>query len=283
MKLLKLEYKKIVGNKSFWVFTLLFVVLLPLLVIFVPVMAGDEIEGVQFYPLIPRNSEVTWYAVTIVSSWFTFFLLNFVLIYHVTNEYTYRTVRQNVIDGLTRWNYIKGKVLLMLAISVLATIYVFLVGIIGGLYFSSVPQLEPNIIQKTFGVAVAETDGFGSLWDGVGNVMRFFIQTTATFSFAMLIAFLVRKGILAVLIFYSAFIIELIIGLILKGRDLGGIYDYFPLQTIGESLPLPDFKQLIMGITSPAEISWLNIIIVGGYTVLFLFLIKYLFNKRDIS
>ena len=283
MKLLKLEYKKIVGNKSFWVFTLLFVVLLPLLVIFVPVMAGDEIEGVQFYPLIPRNSEVTWYAVTIVSSWFTFFLLNFVLIYHVTNEYTYRTVRQNVIDGLTRWNYIKGKVLLMLAISVLATIYVFLVGIIGGLYFSSVPQLEPNIIQKTFGVAVAETDGFGSLWDGVENVMRFFTQTTATFSFAMLIAFLVRKGILAVLIFYSAFIIELIIGLILKGRDLGGIYDYFPLQTIGESLPLPDFKQLIMGITSPAEISWLNIIIVGGYTVLFLFLIKYLFNKRDIS
>ena len=91
------------------------------------------------------------------------------------------------------------------------------------MYFA---QLEPNITQKTFGETVVETDGFGSLWDGVKNVLRFFIQTTATFSFAMLIAFLVRRGILAILIFYSAFIIKLILGLIFSANGFSKLYEY---------------------------------------------------------
>ena len=69
MRLLKLEYNKIVGNKSFWIFTLLFLVLLPFLVFFVPSFAGGEVEGIEFYPLIPRSSEVTWYLISLISSW----------------------------------------------------------------------------------------------------------------------------------------------------------------------------------------------------------------------
>ena len=283
MKLLKLEYKKIIGNKSFWVFTLLFLVLLPFLVIFIPGMAGVEFEGVEFYPFVPRSYEITWYYVTIVSSWFSFFLLNFILIYHITNEYSYRTVRQNVIDGLTRIDYLKGKLLLLLVISILATAYVFLVGLIGGMYFSSFTPPEPNVLQKMFNITVSVPGEFGQIWDGVENVFRFFIQNVATFCFAILIAFLVKRGILAVLIFYSAFIVELIIGAILKSKELGAIYEYLPLYNIGEALPFPGFKQLLLGITAPTEISWINVGIVFVYILVFLFLIKRIFFKRDIS
>jgi len=256
MKLLQIEYKKIVGNKSFKVFSIMFLVFLPMLVILVPGLIGDDFNGIEFYPLVPNNYETTWYAVSIISSWFSFFLLSFVLIYHITNEYNYRTVRQNVIDGYTRNEYILGKVYLMLAITAIATIYVFIVGLIGGLYFSSFEPKDPNFIQQMFNlgeeVEIQET-GFGNMFDGVSNVFRFFIQVLANFAFAFFVAFLAKRGILAILIYYAAYIGELIIGTQLKANNAAVIYDYMPLNVFSQILPFPNFKTLLAGISSPTS------------------------------
>ena len=168
--------------------------------------------------------------------------------------------------------------------TLIITLYTdLLIGIIGNFYFSTFDAPEPNIVQKVLGVKIVGVEDYGAMFAGVENIYRYFIQTVATFSFAMLIGFLVRRGILAILIFYSAFIIEFIVGLILKSYDFEKLYEYLPLQSIGESLPIIDFTQLIRGITSPVSISMLNIGVVIFYIILFLFLIKKLFFKRDIS
>jgi len=285
MRLLNIEFKKIVGNKSFKVFSLLFLVFLPLLVILVPAMAGDTINGIDFYPFIPNNYETTWYAVSVISSWFCFFLLSFVLIYHITNEYNYRTVRQNIIDGYTRNEFIKGKIYLMLAITVIATLYVFVVGLIAGAYFSTFDPEDAGQLQNFFntGEEIDPIVGFGSLLDGVENVGRFFVQVLANFGFAFLVAFLAKRGILAVLIYYAAYIAEIILGIQLKNNNAELIYDYLPLNVISQTLPFPNFRMLLAGLTSPDTFNWLASGIALAYTLLFIGLARRLFMKRDIS
>ena len=122
MRLLQIELKKLTGNKSFWVFSLIFLVFLPVIVILIPGMIGGEMNGIELYPMMPKSYETSWYYTCWVSSWFSRFILAFVLIYHVSNEYAYRTVRQNVIDGLSRNDFIKGKLMLLVFLAVLATI-----------------------------------------------------------------------------------------------------------------------------------------------------------------
>ena len=285
MRLLNIEFKKIVGNKSFKVFSLLFLVFLPLLVILVPAMAGDTINGIDFYPFIPNNYETTWYAVSVISSWFCFFLLSFVLIYHITNEYNYRTVRQNVIDGYTRNEYFKGKIYLMLAITVIATLYVFVVGLIAGAYFSTFDPEDAGQLQNFFntGEEIDPIVGFGSVLDGVENVGRFFVQVLANFGFAFLVAFLAKRGILAVLIYYAAYIAEIIVGIQLRNNNAELIYDYLPLNVISQTLPFPNFRMLLAGLTSPDTFNWLASGIALAYTLLFIGLARRLFMKRDIS
>ncbi len=285
MRLLNIEFKKIVGNKSFKVFSLLFLVFLPLLVILVPAMAGDTINGIDFYPFIPNNYETTWYAVSVISSWFCFFLLSFVLIYHITNEYNYRTVRQNIIDGYTRNEFIKGKIYLMLAITVIATLYVFVVGLIAGAYFSTFDPEDAGQLQNFFntGEEIDPIVGFGSLLDGVENVGRFFVQVLANFGFAFLVAFLAKRGILAVLIYYAAYIAEIILGIQLKNNNAELIYDYLPLNVISQTLPFPNFRMLLAGLTSPDTFNWLASGIALSYTLLFISLARRLFMKRDIG
>ena len=285
MRLLKIELKKIVGNKSFKIFGLMFLVFLPLLVILVPAMAGDTINGIDFYPFIPNSYESTWYAVSVISSWFCFFLLSFVLIYHITNEYNYRTVRQNVIDGYTRNEYINGKIQLMLAITIIATIYVFIVGLVAGLYFSTFDPEESEQLQNFFnmGEEVDPIIGFGNVFDGVENVFRFFIQVLANFGFAFLIAFIAKRGIVAILIYYAAYIAEIIVGVQLRGNNLGSVYDYMPLNVISQTLPFPNFRTLLAGLSSPEEFNWLATGLSIGFTILFLILARLLFMRRDIS
>ncbi len=288
MRLIQIEFKKIAGNKSFKVFSLMFLIFLPALAILVPLFVNFDINGEDFYPFIPADFEASWYAISFISSWFCFFLLSFVLIYHITNEYTYRTVRQNIIDGFERKDYIKGKLYLMLTILGLATLYVFLVGIVGGLIFSNYEPKDPTMIQEFFSSLDGEdmefdNSSFGHLFDGIENVFRFAIQCLGGFSLAFLLAFLVKRGILAVLIFFGYFLIEKIGGAIFHNNGMESLVEYLPTFSFMNVLPYPSLIKLLSGISSPESIDWLAIGLTLFYSLTALFLAYRLFMKRDIS
>ncbi len=288
MKLLQIEYKKIVGNKSFKVFSIMFLVFLPMIAILFPIYWSVPIGTERFYPFMPTNFEAAWYSVSFISSWFCFFLLSFILIYHITNEYNFRTVRQNIIDGQTRTEYLKGKIYLMLSILSLATIYVFIIGLIGGLIFSTFEPKDAGMIQtflKTFNGAETEieTKDFGVITDGMFNVVRFFLQNLGAFSLAFLIGFLAKRGILAILIFFGLFLSEKIGEIILDVNDFGFVKDYLPTNAFMDVLPYPNLIELLSGISSPDSMNWSAAIITIIYSALFIFLARMLFFKRDIS
>ena len=51
---LQIELKKLICNKSFWIFTLIFLVFLPVIVILIPGMVGGEMNGIELYPMMPK-------------------------------------------------------------------------------------------------------------------------------------------------------------------------------------------------------------------------------------
>lgn len=285
MKLLQIEFKKLVGNKSFWVFTLLFLVFLPVIVILIPSIVGQEMNGIEIYPLMPKTAETTWYYTCLVSSYFSMFILSFILIYHISNEYAYRTVRQNIIDGLTRWDFVKAKIILLLVLGLLATIYVFLVGFFSSWYFESVPKVNSTFMDgfAPFFGGENKPPEFGGLFEGVEHVFGFLLQIIAYFSFASLMGFLLKKGALAVLLYFVSFIVEWIIGVQMQTNALGDAYEYFPLNSISRILPNPGFEAIIQGMSAPDALTPINILMVVIWTIVFLFLTRLVFFKRDIS
>lgn len=288
MRLLKIEWMKLKGNKSFWIFSIIFMVFLPFIVVLIPSLFGGEVSGgVKLYPLMPKTAENTWYIVTLTSSYFTMFILAFILIYHVVNEFSYRTVRQNVIDGYTRMQYMQGKLILMLFLAILATAYVFFTGLIATSYFSSVPRDEiTNFTEMMGGMTGVKPVPieYGSLMEGVSMVGNYFLQILGYFSFAMLISFLLRKGALAILVFFSSFLIEsVIIRNMLSAYGYEKMIPYLPLKSMDVLLPNPEINILMAGMSASNPATVQNIVVVLAYTGLFILCSILLFKKRDIS
>ena len=62
-----------------------------------------------------------WHNVTYVAGFFKFFLAILVAIL-VSGEYEYRTIRQNIIDGMSRLEFFKSKIITLFLISLTAMI-----------------------------------------------------------------------------------------------------------------------------------------------------------------
>src|SRR4051812_31905503 len=73
----------------------------------------------------PYDFNYTWQT-TSYTTGFLLILPAFLLIILVTNEFTYRTNRQNILDGWSREEFINVKLMLALIAAVLSTLLVFL-------------------------------------------------------------------------------------------------------------------------------------------------------------
>ena len=78
---------------------------------------GFSIKGLYQFPNI-------WTFFPWVASWFNLFLA-IVIIVLVGNEFSFRTFRQNVIDGLSRNDLIKGKLILIFTIASCVNFWIF--------------------------------------------------------------------------------------------------------------------------------------------------------------
>ena len=158
----------------------------------------------------------------------------------------------------------------------------------GGLIFSTFEPKDAGMIQtflKTFNglETEVETQDFGVITDGMFNIVRFFIQNLGAFSLAFLVAFLAKRGILAILIFFGLFLSEKIGEIILEVNDFGFVKDYLPTNAFMDVLPYPNLMELLSGITSPDSMNWTAVVITIIYSLLFIFFSRLLFFKRDIT
>ena len=161
-----------------------------------------------------------WRTTAFFSSLFVF-IPAVVVIMLVSNEYTFRTHRQNVIDGWSRSQFITSKLLDVAMISLMITIIYAIVALVSG--FAN----QTRLIQDT--------------WSQSYYIGLFFLQTFAQLSIAFLMGFLIKKAFLALGLFLFYYII--LENIIVGWFDWYGwkAAHYLPLEISDKLLPRPAF------------------------------------------
>ena len=76
-----------------------------------------------------------WQNITYVYTFLKIFIAILVII-SVSNEFTYKTIRQNVIDGMDRMEFLISKLTTILLLSLYSTLLVFLTGLLTGIIYT---------------------------------------------------------------------------------------------------------------------------------------------------
>lgn len=202
-QLLAIEFTKLKKLNSLKILLFTYIGIVPLLMFAIDyflrqtpeikVLIG-EADFFQF-PLI--------WKLTAFSASFVNILLCVSVVIITCNEIHFKTMRQNVIDGLSKSQLILSKFIIVVLLSLFVTMYTFLISFIFG----------------------AINGGMDQLFEGIDIVFRYFLQTLGYFSFAFLFALLLRKPALAIILFIAYFPVEFILQLFV-GKN---IYQFFPL------------------------------------------------------
>jgi ABC-2 type transport system permease protein len=219
--LLGIEWLKIKRYRTFWVLGGLFLLLLPLLNYEIAngfmKIGNSGKNGINILSSAYSFPQV-WGNLGFWGSYFIIFLAILVIIL-TTNEYSFRTNRQNVIDGWSRLQFFHAKILLVVALSVIATLYLFLLGLLfGGITSGSL----------------------GSVFDEFCQVGYFFLLSLDYLGFALLIAIWIKRSGLAIGLFllYSMMIETMAVKIINHYIDMP-YGNLMPLQASDELLPFP--------------------------------------------
>ncbi len=255
-KLVSIELKKVIPYLTFWVILALYVAL-----IFVVFFLAHTIKLNNKLSFLNLKSYYTfpdlWHTLTYIASFFTL-LLGILVIILITNEFTFRTARQNIIDGLSKADFLAGKLLLLLLIALFATAIVFITGMVNGLLQTDNPVTSMILAKMDF-------------------VVAYFVQTMAYLCFALFTGMLVKKSGLAIGIFllYSK-IIEPLAGW--KMPD--AISNYLPFHTISGLIQNPALKMI--GFAVPESPLGIHFAFTVGYSLLFIAGSYLLLSRRDL-
>ena len=172
---------------------------------------GFSIKGLYQFPNI-------WKFFPWIASWFNLFLA-IVVIVLVGNEFSFRTFRQNVIDGLSRNDLIKGKLILILSIAFYTFLMVLLAVFI-------------------FGLINARDLSFSSIFENSYLLLVYFVQAIGYMTLGLLISVIFRNNGLSIIMFILYFFpIEPIIRLMFKKEARR----FFPIKIISNLTPTPEF------------------------------------------
>ena len=196
LRLLSIEFFKLKHNKASKVLTIFYFGLLSsiallsaLKVEFGPFNFKLAEQGIFDFPYI-------WHFNTYFAAILKFFLL-LVIVSMVANEYSNKTLKQNLIDGLSKKEYILSKFYMTVVMSFISTLFVFIVSLLLGLIYSE---------DKSIGLIFTDLQYF----------LGFFIKLISFFSFGLFMGIWIKRSAFAIGALFIFYIIEGIIGLFLS-------------------------------------------------------------------
>lgn len=136
--LLRIEWLKTVKRRSFWVVVGAFTV-------FTTIPTVEEIRGARRNPNLSYALPESWPDILGAVTGLGPFFVGVLMILLVASEFTWRTARQNVIDGLSKERFYAGKVMLLAGLILLFIAAAVIIGV-GGTFFSP-SQGGPEILR----------------------------------------------------------------------------------------------------------------------------------------
>ncbi len=260
LRLLKIELSKLLPYRTFKILFVLYLLLMVLVLLAGKNLGGSENEGLTSDKVLGFPN--IWNYYTLYACYFNI-ILALLVIFVTGNEYTYRTLRQNVIDGLQRKETVIGKILLVVLLSVISTLILFISGVIAGTIYST-PETKSN------------------MFDHSGFVFAYFVQSLGMMSMGFFFGTLFKRTGLAVIIFLLfLFPIDVILR---EAIFPDGFGDYMPIATYFLKLvPFPLDHVRSGGMDAPAAAPTGLALGVGFvYAVLFCFGTWFIIKKRDL-
>lgn len=262
--MLAIEWLKLKRYRTFWVLTGLFALLFPIWNIevangFLKIGGGGK-SGLNILDTAYSFPGV-WGNLGFWGSIFILFLAILIII-ATTNEYTYRTHRQNVIDGWRRDQFYHAKVIIVLLLALAATLFMFVLGVI----FGSVNSGSPT-----------------EVFSGIMPLFYFFLLSVNYMGFALFIAIWIRRSGLAIGLFllYSMIIENIVKSIINYFSDIP-LGNLMPLQASDELLPFPLMSMAKSLIKGGPDISLNTYAVVSiAWCAVYYFGAKMLLGKRD--
>ena len=194
------------------------------------------------------------------------FIPSVLVIMLITNEYTYKTNRQNIIDGWSRRDFMFAKLFDVVIVVLLVTILYALVAFIMG--------------------STNTTDSNNKTWSLAYYIGLFALQTFSQLSLAFMVGLLVRKSFiaLAIFLFYSIVAEPIAVNLFRYKFFKNDIGRFLPLELSDRIIPPPAFMRRFDEKIYQASLDAVNHHI--AYTILLIIItwvINYLiYQKRDL-
>jgi ABC-type transport system involved in multi-copper enzyme maturation permease subunit len=276
-RLLSIELQKIWLNKASRVLTLTYFILLSFIALIASIKFNIGLIKFQVAEMGIFNFPYIWHFNTYIAAILKLFLA-IVIVSMMANEYSYGTLKQNLIDGLSKKEFILSKFVTIVLFSLCSTVFVFIMTLLLGFSFSSYTEL-------------------GIVFSDMEYLLAFFVKLVGFFSFCLFLGILVKRSAFALGFLLVWSIIEgigkgiLTFKIFPESKIAGYITQFFPLESMS-NLILEPFSRLSviksigskMGVENLTDysVSFSPIIIVLCWTLIFLFLSYRILKNRDL-
>jgi ABC-type transport system involved in multi-copper enzyme maturation permease subunit len=279
-RLLTIEFHKLIHNTASKVLTIIYFGLLTSIALIASIKF--DIGPIKFHlaEMGIFNFPYIWHFNTYVAAILKFFLL-LVIVSMMANEYSYKTLKQNLIDGLSKKEFILSKFYTVVAFALASTVFVFVVSLLLGLSYSDYNE-------------------FAIITSDLEYIVAFFIKLIGFFSFGLFLGILVKRSAFAI----GAMVVWLIGESIFKGylfyslkntentsEQVDGIMQFLPLEAMTNLIKEPFSRlgavrsvanQVGETITKSYAVDFSTILIVCVWTFIFMYLSLALLKKRDL-
>lgn len=280
-RLLSIELQKIWQNKASKILTITYFLTLGL----VSLIGSIEFDLGPFKFEAAKsglfNFPYIWHFGTYFAAWLKLFLA-VVIVSMIANEYSYGTLKQNLIDGMSKKEFILSKFLTISLFALISTVFIFIICLILGLKFSSFTET-------------------GIIFSDLEYLLAYFVKLLGFFSFCLFLGILIKRSAFALGFLFIWWIFENVFIGILKHKIFGYKYnDVTIFDTIKQYFPLESMSNLIVepvsrlnfvksvgnsigaNFTKDYSIHFSNIIVVIAWTIIFVFLSYKILKKRDL-
>ncbi|MCB0458888.1 MAG: ABC transporter permease subunit [Flavobacteriaceae bacterium] len=280
LRLLNIEIHKLKNSRASKILIITYFVLLTSIALIAaikfdigPVKFHLAEQGIFNFPYI-------WHFNTFMASIFKFFLL-LVIVSMMANEYSNRTLKQNLIDGLSKKEFILSKFYTVILFAAISTLFVFVVSLILGYIYSDYNE-------------------FSIVFSELSYLFAFFIKLVGFFSFGLFMGILIKRSAFAVggilVWFFAENIFKGFLFWNYRNVDNAGdhvtqIMRYFPLESMQNLIKEPFTRlnavqtvanQIGEDLSKDFSVHWYEIAIVLVWTALFIYASYKILLKRDL-
>lgn len=265
LRLIKIDFKKYAYSKTFWVLLLTYFAL-----IVVTFFMAEKIlnlfltDAKSNVPLpVPDFSfysfPYVWHNLAFFGGFFKI-LVGIIVVIFITNEFTYKTIRQNVMLGMSRKQFLFSKVIFALLLSLAAALILILSGLVLG--FAHTIDLSFSLVFKN-----------------IEFIAAYFLEVFTFSLLAMFVGFLFKQsGLAIVLLALYFYIVEPVLTRLLPDTVAG----FLPVESMSNLIDFPNSELMKMFNVNFSEfVSLSDVFICSAWSILFVVITWLLLRNSD--